>query len=78
MRNAQHEPDVTRAEVQTPRQLAGRLSCGDARLLLCGGGSLPIRVTSQGRAALKRETRDWQQQQAAIARILKASPPGAR
>ena len=28
----------------------------------------------QGRAALKRETRDWEAQTAAIARILKASP----
>ena len=34
-------------------------------------------LTSQGRAALKRETRDWEMQQAAITRILKASPTEA-
>lgn len=34
-------------------------------------------LTRQGRAALKRETRDWEQQQAAITRILKASPTEA-
>jgi transcriptional regulator len=30
-------------------------------------------LTSAGRAALKRETRDWEKQAAAISRILKAS-----
>jgi PadR family transcriptional regulator, regulatory protein PadR len=34
-------------------------------------------LTTQGRAALKRETRDWERQQAAISRILKASPTEA-
>ena len=29
--------------------------------------------TADGRAELKRETRDWEQQAAAIARVLKAS-----
>ena len=31
-------------------------------------------LTAQGRAKLKRETRDWEVQTTAIARILKASP----
>jgi PadR family transcriptional regulator, regulatory protein PadR len=31
-------------------------------------------LTAQGRAKLKRETREWETQTAAIARILKASP----
>ena len=31
-------------------------------------------LTVQGRAALKRETRDWETQTAAIARILQATP----
>ena len=30
-------------------------------------------LTADGRAKLKRETRDWEQQAAAIARVLKAS-----
>ena len=30
-------------------------------------------LTAEGRAELKRETRDWEQQAAAIARVLKAS-----
>jgi len=34
-------------------------------------------LTTQGRAALKRETRDWEVQLAAITRILKASPTEA-
>jgi PadR family transcriptional regulator PadR len=34
-------------------------------------------LTTQGRAALKRETRDWAVQLAAITRILKASPTEA-
>jgi transcriptional regulator len=32
------------------------------------------RLTADGRARLKRESRDWEAQTAAIARILKASP----
>jgi transcriptional regulator len=32
------------------------------------------RLTPSGRAALKRETREWEVQTAAIARILEASP----
>jgi PadR family transcriptional regulator PadR len=31
-------------------------------------------LTPQGRARLKRETRDWESQAAAIARVLRASP----
>jgi PadR family transcriptional regulator, regulatory protein PadR len=31
-------------------------------------------LTTQGRATLKRETQDWEQQTAVIARILRASP----
>ncbi len=31
-------------------------------------------LTAQGRATLKRETRDWEKQSAAIARILQSSP----
>jgi PadR family transcriptional regulator, regulatory protein PadR len=31
-------------------------------------------LTAQGRATLKRETKEWETQTAAIARILKASP----
>lgn len=31
-------------------------------------------LTAQGRATLKRETRDWEQQAAAIARILSTAP----
>src|ERR1700726_2760486 len=34
-------------------------------------------LTTQGRAALKRETRDWEVQLTAITRILKASPTEA-
>ena len=34
-------------------------------------------LTAQGRAALKRETRDWEVQLAAITRIMKASPTEA-
>ena len=34
-------------------------------------------LTTQGRAALKRETRDWEVQLAAITRIMKASPTEA-
>jgi PadR family transcriptional regulator PadR len=30
-------------------------------------------LTARGRATLKRETRDWEQQSAAIARIMSAS-----
>ena len=32
------------------------------------------RLTAEGRARLKRETRDWELQTTAIARILKAAP----
>jgi transcriptional regulator len=34
-------------------------------------------ITAGGRAALKRDTREWETQVAAIARVLRASPGGA-
>jgi transcriptional regulator len=50
------------------------LICGEWRVTENNRRAKYYSLTAPGRATLKRETRDWEAQTTAIARILKASP----